>query len=384
MLRDKVLIMFTTVTLSMIGACTPDEETTTTTTTTTGETADTSDTGTMMNSGLPLLGGYSHSVDNVSLTEVLSSDDLDVPMDLEFHPDEANEMWIGNQGDSSITIVTDMDSDNWTVTKKSDPTGLHFLASVSALAFGTDGMMATAHEEDEVTPYTGGAPGDFMGPTMWTSDKNEFDGGHLTHYDMLHNTPNGAGIAWEDDNIYWVFDGYHESLTRYDFNEDHGAGGTDHADGVVYRYVEGEVSYLPGVGSHMEYDAASKLLYVSDSGNGRIAVLDTTTGTIGSSINPNYDGSTQKMIEDASLSTFKAGAEFDLQTPSGILLHDDMIIVVDHATSIIWALDLKGNVVDWLETGIAANSLMGIDIDANGNLFVADVAANSVWRISAL
>ena len=41
-------------------------------------------------------------------TEVViadTSDDLFDPRDLEFHPGRANELWIANRGDDSITIV---------------------------------------------------------------------------------------------------------------------------------------------------------------------------------------------------------------------------------------------------------------------------------------
>ena len=98
---------------------------------------------------------------------------------------------------------------------------------------------------------------------------------------MLHNSPNAAGIAWEKDNAYWVFDGMHGSLTRYDFNSDHGPGGTNHRDGIVARFVEGKVSHEPGVPSHMVYRADTLQLYVADTGNSRIAILETSTGNIG-------------------------------------------------------------------------------------------------------
>ncbi|MEC9466031.1 MAG: hypothetical protein VX834_09620 [Myxococcota bacterium] len=116
-----------------------------------------------------------------------------------------------------------------------DSTNSHFLAKPSALAFGENGAFASIHEEDEITQFD--TPWDFMGPTLWTTEFALFDSGHLSHIDMLHNTPNGVGIAWEVDNVYWVYDGHHGSLTRYNFNQDHGPAGTDHSDGVVYRYV---------------------------------------------------------------------------------------------------------------------------------------------------
>lgn len=333
--------------------------------------------------GLEVLGGNTHSVSNLNWEEVLGSGDLNVPMDLAFHPTKSDELWIVNQGDPSMTIVSRMDTDDWKVLSKSDATSAHFMVRPAGLAFGEGGKLATIHEEDETTPFTDNAPGTFMGPTLWTSNKSEFDGGHGSHYDMLHNSPNGVGIAWEAGNTYWVFDGYHESLTRYDFGDDHDAGGTDHSDGVVRRFAEGEVSYEAGVVSQLAFDAATDLLYVADSGNGRIAVLDTTSGSVGGKISPNYDYDSQRKVNGADIWTLADSESADLQMPAGLALHDDMVFVVDHATSVIWAFDLDGVVVDWLETGVEPYSLMGIDFDADGRIYITDAAADRVYRIAA-
>ena len=333
--------------------------------------------------GLDILGNGSHSADSVDMEEMLGSSDLNTPMDLAFHTEEPGELWIVNQGDSSMTIVSDAGASSWFAKNESHPSGGHFLAKPSGIAFGVNGMMATAQEEDEVTPYTDGAPADFMGPTLWTWDADAFEGGHASHYDMLHNSPNGAGIAWESNNVYWVFDGHNAALTRYDFGGDHGPGGADHSDAIVLRYSEGEVGYVPGVASHLVFDADTDLLYVADAGNGRVAILDTTTGSTGSSYGPNYDGGTQNRISGADLSTFLDDAE-GLEMPSGIALHDDLLFVVDHATSTVWAFDLDGEMVDYLETGIATESLMGIDFDADGQLYLVDAADERVLRITAL
>ena len=42
------------------------------------------------------------------------SDDLFDPRDLEFHPGRANELWIANRGDDSITIIHNTGLDNQT------------------------------------------------------------------------------------------------------------------------------------------------------------------------------------------------------------------------------------------------------------------------------
>ena len=69
-------------------------------------------------------------------------------------------------------------------------------------------IAATSHDSVNDQPQlTGNAPSDFMGPTLWTSNINTFSGSgpyHRGHYDMLHNSPNGKGIAWDEGNAYWL------------------------------------------------------------------------------------------------------------------------------------------------------------------------------------
>jgi hypothetical protein len=250
----------------------------------------------------------------------------------------------------------------------------------AGLAFGQPGRMATVHEEHDITQPT--TPADFMGPTLWPTDLELFDAGHASHLDMLHNSPDAVGIAWETGNVYWVFDGYHESLSRYDFHMDHGPGQEDHSDGEMLRYAEGEVSYVAGVPSQLAFDPASKLLYVADTGNARVAVLDTQTGRRGRPVFPNYDGGAQYQVNDADVRTFVGEG---LERPSGLALRDGVLYVGDNATSKLYAFDLEGRLLDWLDlTGqVRDGGLMGIDADAEGRLYVVDGVADAVLRISA-
>src|SRR5690606_13392082 len=136
-----------------------------------------------------------------------------------------------NHDTNSISVITAPDTDAQSGSAFSSMGSNHFLPKPAALSFNpVTGFFATAHEEDERTQGANGTPADFMGPTLWTSDMEIFDGGHGGHMDMLHNSPNAVGIAWERDNVYWVVDGYHNALTRYDFAQDHGPGGSDHTD----------------------------------------------------------------------------------------------------------------------------------------------------------
>lgn len=265
--------------------------------------------------------------------------------------------------------------------KSTDGSGTHFLARPVGLAFGAHQRLATAHEENRVTqPST---PRDFMGPTMWTSNVQEFEGGHPSHYDMLHNSPNAAGIAWQSGGIYWVFDGAHNSLTRYNFNRDHGPGGTDHSDGIVHRFVDGQMSYVPGVVSQMAYDSSTGLLYVADTGHNRIVTLDTNSGRQGGAITPNYDGTVQRYVQGATLSTVVNGAGVGLVRPAGLRLVGDTLFVTDNATSRVYGFSKDGELLDWVDMELAAGSLGGLTFDSAGRMYLVDTSANQILRVTA-
>jgi len=335
-------------------------------------------------SGLPSLGNFGHSLDDVQLAVVASSDQqLATPRDIAIDASDPTTLWVVNRS-TSIVAIRNVGTADQAHEVFAGAGSSHFLTRPSALAFGTPGVFATAPEEDEVTqPST---PADFMGPTLWTTDPAFFDAGHAGHLDMLHNSPNSAGIAWERDNVYWVFDGAHNALTRYDFGEDHGPGGADHSDGVVSRYVEGQVAYLPRVPSHMEM--ADGLLYVADSGNGRVAVLDPSEASRGSAVGPNYDGTDQHAMDGGELTTLVDRADVEgMQTPSGLAIDGSVLYVGDNETSHLFAFDrASGELLDWLDLSpeIDRGGLMGLLPDGEGGLYLVDAVSDRVLRLSPL
>jgi hypothetical protein len=329
---------------------------------------------------LAILGGGKHDMKSVKVEEILTRDDgLREPRDLKVHPDDDEQLWIVNAGNDSMTIVFSPGTSGQVVSHRAAPGNNHFMPKPSALAFG-DETMATIHDMN--LPTQAGTPADFMGPTLWYRDERDFQGGAADHLDMLHNTPLGMGIAWEVGNAFWVFDGTHSALTRYDFVEDHGPGMHDHSDGIISRCVEGQVKMVAGVSSHLELDHETRLLYVADTGNNRLAVLDIDSGERGGFIQPNYDGADQHRINNAALETFADGDDFYMGRPSGLALYDGHVYVADHQTGEIQAFTLEGEAVDYLETGIK-NSLQGISFDKAGRLYVVDTTGERVLRISA-
>ncbi len=333
-------------------------------------------------SGVPALGGGSHALSSLKVEVVADSKDgLNSPTDVALHPLREDELWITSQADDAMVVIFAVGRVARKAGKAKTPSGQHFLANPSGLAFNTkDGMFATIHEEDQLTQAS--TPTDFMGPTLWSSNLTIFDGGHAGHMDMLHNTPNGMGIAWEKDNAYWVFDGAHSSLTRYDFQMSHGPGGADHTDGVVRRYAEGKVKRVAGVPAHMELDHKAGLLYVADTGNRRVAVLKIGTGKVGADIYPNYDGSSQKKVDGATISTL-VDAKAGLQRPSGLALHKGVLYVGDNGSGRVHAFDPEsGKQLDYLDTKLPAGALRGITFDAAGRLYLVDGKGQRVLRLS--
>jgi len=344
---------------------------------------------------VPVLGNGGHSVDFVSITTVgTSADGLKGPRDLAFHPTVSGQLWVVNRDDESVTIFSDLGTTGQSSRRVWNPEGAHFLAQPAALAFSDNGNFATIHETSQETQgpvSSGGTPSDFMGPTLWSSDQSTFNGGHSGHLDMMHNSPLGMGIAWERDNAFWIFDGYHASITRYDFRQDHGPGGTWHDDGTVERYVEGEIRREANVPSHMEIDHARNHLYIADTGNNRIARLDTTSGFRLESlpVSEIYDCTQSGCSEyfrmsDANVSTFVDGAALGLQKPSGLAYDalNRIVFVSDFATGSIYAFDDGGELMDQLNLG-RQNAIMGIELGAEGRLYVVDNKANEILRIEA-
>jgi hypothetical protein len=264
------------------------------------------------------------------------------------------------------------------------------MEEVSSIAFGAPGTFATCQESDN--RYNNQAPPNgFMGPALWSSDLDVygtsnpeavraqgFDLG--SHLDMLHESPFCMGIEWSHDNAYWIFEGQTSSLMLADFKEDHGVGWDDHSDGVMVRWVEGQVSRTPDVPSHLVLDRETGWLYVADTGNGRVGRFDTNTqGRVRRSlvVEP---GTQLGRVENAG----EVETLIDtVERPSGVELHDGLLFVSDNATSEISAWTLEGEQVDALQLDVAPGGLMGFTFDDVGRLYVVDAIANRLLRVSA-
>ena len=326
-------------------------------------------------------------------------DDLNVPRDLEFHPSSSrqNELWVVNRATDSVTIIHSAGLAGQSSENRQDAYGNHFMEEVSAFAFGQDHsefdyIFASAQETRNT--YNGQQPpNNFMGPALWPSSlshfamENQQPGGPLgSHLDMLHESPNGMGIAHDSGNAYWYNDGYYGELVYYDFHDDHDTGGDDHDDGVVRRYTEITPTRSVGVPGHMVLDKANGILYIADAGAGRVLWVNTddptttTTDIMGSSTQMDSELAEYSEITDVEWGVLASS----LSSPSGIALHGDTLFVSQNGNGKIGAYELAndGKSATHMKTvDTNANSIMGLEVGPGDKLWYVDAGLNRVIRI---
>jgi hypothetical protein len=282
-----------------------------------------------------------------------------------------------------MAVLTDATSAAPVGVVKEDGNSWHFMRRPTAIAWGDGRVFASCGEaltdnyEDDDTPYAG--------PALWSSDPAIFGVDPLptqngTHLDMLHETPYCMGLAHESGNAFWAFNGLAGSLDRVDFHAPHAIGGEDHDDGEVHRYVAGQLLREPEVPSHLAYDRARKLVYVADTGHGRVLSVDPSTSVPGDDIvvYEKLNGGSGFM-DGASVKTLVPQGV--LQKPSGLTLVDDVLYVTDNASSRIHSFDMAGKLLQSLDTGLPAGALAGIAMGPDATLYVTNLLTGGVHRV---
>lgn len=334
-----------------------------------------------------LIGTGDGSPGSVAWTAVLTADDnLSDPRDLGF--DLEGQLWVANRDDDRTFIVSNPGTDEQDVDRRKDGYAEHFMEEVSALAFERDNDDAfTAPGEwgscgESTNTYNDNYDGnDFMGPVLWSADlaifAEENPIGLGSHLDMLHESPLCVGMAWENDNVYWVFDGDREAIVRYDFVDDHDVGLDDHSDGIIYKFDEPELSRVEDAPGHMEFDPATALLYVADTGNGRVLWFDTTSGAEDGNLPRMEPGTTHQGWTGASWGELATG----LDQPGGLALVGDRLFVVEFGTGVIHEFDLEGVAIRTLDTGLGGQMVYGIEGGPDGHLWMTEISTPAVVRI---
>ena len=327
-----------------------------------------------------------------------SEDGLYRPRDLDFHTDSSrpNELWVINEnsaifdpnyGGSTVTFYNAGSDSQWMDYRK-DSYSAHFMNTASAIAFSSNGGFANTLD---IQDANGNPNGYFSGCTLWEADTAIYarinqNGPELgSHWDMLHQSPFSIGVAAESDNIYWLFDGFHNTIAKYNFQDphpDHEHGGKDHSDGLIYRYDEIYVKRVAGLSSHMVIDRSNDMLYICDTGNQRIIRVNINAGEIGSALDPygeNIEGYYSMIGAD-----FETVIDSGLVSPTGIDIYNTFLLVSDYSTGEILVYDLEPTnqfqLVHRLATGIV-DDVMSIKVGPDGTIWFVSTNANKLYQI---
>ncbi|MBA2663875.1 MAG: hypothetical protein H0U74_16420 [Bradymonadaceae bacterium] len=309
------------------------------------------------------------------------------PNDLAFHlhSTRKDELWVLNQGTSnsggSTVTLSNAGLSNQQADFRRDGNAWHFMSRPTSLAFGENGLWATGVGVQDAN-HSGGT---FAGPSLWSSDMTiyavvgsspsaEVNGSHL---DMLHGSPFAMGIAHDTNNVYWVYDGYHGHIARYDFQSPHYPGGHDHADGRIHRYTEVKINRHATLPSHMVLDKSSGWLYINDTTNKRILRMNTKTGVK----LKNLPLTNENLAEHWEMHqvSWEVFINTGLNQPVGMALNSHHLFVSDHGTSELIAFDLAtGTELHRVKT---ATGVRGITLGPDNKLWLANYLTHQALRL---
>ncbi len=319
----------------------------------------------------------------VFTTIATSSNQLDKPTDLDFFPILGkNELWVVNErtealGGSTLTIY-DPDAANAEFLQRVDGNAWHFMSLPTGIAFSENFNFATSPGVKDANHDNG----TFTGPALWSSDADIYaqpSGGNGSHLDMLHGSPYSMGIASEGDNAFWVFDGWNETIVRYDFRGDHGPGNDDHSNGIVRRYTEIQVKKDGDVPSHLVLDKATGWLYVVDNGNDRVLRLDINSGSVVNAL-PEINEPLAEHSEMGGV-TWEVIVQDSIERPCGIEVMGNRLLVGDYATGDIYIYDIENGFAELGRIATGQAGLTGIKVGPDGAIWFTNRLQNSLTKV---
>ncbi|NUN16550.1 MAG: hypothetical protein HUU55_23230, partial [Myxococcales bacterium] len=244
---------------------------------------------------IPALGNGDGSPQSVHMEVLLGPTWLFRPTDVAFGGRHRDECWVTDHAADAFVVVTDLEARHPKIRRFVDYRHTYALA-VTSISFGERGTFATCQESEGVT-LVGGGPNYLAGPTLWpasieifeTLNESTLKGPFL---ERVRTSPLCMGVEAVGNQAYYAINGLTGDVDKIDFAPLSRPGGKGKPSGTKFRMVEGLVSRIPGVPSHMAFDAASGWLYIADTGNSRIVRLDTQSGTAGNLIFNNPDPGT--------------------------------------------------------------------------------------------
>lgn len=319
-----------------------------------------------------------------------TADGVSDPQDLDFCrvPGREDELWVLNKGNAnggSVVIVYNAGKENQATEYRHDSHAAHFMRNATGIAMAANGNFGTTAD---ILNTVGDNVTTFMGPTLWTSDtsifarahQNDWAQGELlgSHSDMQHESPNTMGIAADTGNVYWVFDGYHGYLYRYDFAEPHPYGHDDHSDGIVHEYGV-ELKRISNLPSHLILEQHGGWLYVVDNGNQRVLRVQTSSGEPGDDLDMiNEHLEEYRRVENVQVETVVSG----ITRMCGIELFDGRLIVSVNNTGEIRIYDVTVPTPTYLGsiyTGEAG--IMGVKMGPDSALWYVNRTKDKVVRL---
>ncbi len=340
-----------------------------------------------------------HPIDRFLGSEVESrvildaTEGIDAPQDLDFCrvSGRERELWVlnreGSAAGGSVVILYDAGKPTQWSEYRRDSHADHFMVNPTAIAMAANGNFGNVAE---LLNTIGNPSIIFMGPTLWTSDtsiftrenQNDWEQGELlgSHSDMLHESPFSMGIAADTGNVYWVFDGHHSRIYRYDFVEPHGYGEDDHSDGIVYQY-DVPVKRTNGLPSHMVLDSVSGWLYVVDNGNSRIFRMQTRSGERGEDLfDENEPLAEYAEMLDVTVEVFETG----ISRLSGIDYIDGRLLVTNNSNGQIRVYNTTTTPPSLLGS-IATNDvgIRGVKFGPDSAIWYVNYTDNTVMRLAA-
>ncbi|MEY2829677.1 MAG: hypothetical protein RIQ33_1535 [Bacteroidota bacterium] len=331
-----------------------------------------------------IIDDYTHATPTFT-TIANSSNGIALPRDLDFHPVlSRNELWLVLQSTEAIggktAKISNAGLTGQNVLVQKDGNAWHFMSMPTGVAFSDNGNFCTS---PGVLDANHGS-GHFTGPALWSSVSSIYakpSGGNGSHLDMLHQCPYAMGVAWEVDNVFWIYDGYNQDLMRCDFGNDHGPGNSDHSDGKIRSYDDIPVTYNNlNIPCHIVLDSNKKWLYIVDGGTQKVMRMDITTGTQTGTFTPYAEPLAEHSIyTGTNNSTYVSTG---LGQPSGIDIIGNRLIVSDYTSGDIIIYNCSG--ATGVEIGrikTMTPGVQGVKIGPDGKIWYVNYQTNEVVRI---